>query len=60
MLAEAYCNEAFNLDVNGEYTAPCESVRQANSRIHEAILYNAPDVASIVRQARKELQPIVF
>lgn len=60
MLAEGYCDEAFQLDTSRSYTGLCESVRQANGRIHEAILNDAPEVASIVRQARKELQPLVY
>lgn len=60
MLAEAYTDEAFNLDAKREWTALCETVRLDNGRIQDAIRQGLPEAASIVRQARKTLQPIVF
>lgn len=60
MLAEAYANEAFQLDARREYTALCEDVRQANGRIQNGIREGLVDTAGIVRQARKALQPLVF
>lgn len=60
LLAEGYTDEAFQLDYERRYTALIQSVRHANERIREAIVNDVPEVVSIVRQARKELQPLVF
>lgn len=60
MLAEAYADEAYQLDGNREHAATLADVRRANSNIQEAIKAGLPDVASIVRTARKALQPKVF
>lgn len=59
-LAEAYAGEAFQLDSGRQYTALIAEARSACDRIKTALLAESPDVASIVRQARKQLLPLVY
>lgn len=59
-LAEAYAGEAFQLDSEKRYTALISDALMSCRRIHEALRNEAPEVASIVRQARKSLLPLVY
>lgn len=61
MLAEAYTDEAYQLDAKREYAALIATVRAANRNIHAAIENaSTANAAAIVRAARKNLQPLVF
>lgn len=59
-LAEAYTDEAYQLDSGKQYIALISDARSACERIREALRAEAPEVASIVRQARKSLLPLVY
>jgi hypothetical protein len=58
--AEALIDEAKQLDVTGEHSARLSELSTDQGNITAAIRGNLSAAASIVRQARKSLQPVVF